>query len=115
LYEAQFTSDAVEDIRRLPKSVRGALRREFERKILKEPRGCSEELVGSLAGFRSFCFKNYRVVYRVFDDLEAVAVVGAGKKDVHHYSDLYKRLERLAATGELADTVLKAMRLFNGP
>ena len=43
-------------------------------------------------------------------DLEAIAVVGVGKKDPDHHAEIYKQLETLARGGELAATVLKMYR-----
>jgi mRNA-degrading endonuclease RelE of RelBE toxin-antitoxin system len=114
LYVSKFTSDALENIRALPKNVRNALKREFEHKIHRDPIACSEPLSGLLADFRSLHFREYRVVYRVFEDLKLVAVVGVGKKDKAHHAELYKKLERLAESGKLADEFLRAMRMLGG-
>jgi len=115
LYIGKFTPKAVEDIKGLPKNTRKALKKEFEKTILNNPAGCSDELTEPLAGFRSFHFRDYRVVYRIYEDLNAIAVVGVGKKTNDPTSDVYKRLERLATSGKLADTVLKTLRLFPSP
>ena len=115
MYIAQFTPEAVEDIRKLPKNVRNALKKAFEETLLKDPVGCSAELTEPLAGFRSFHFRNYRVIYRVYEDLSAIAIVGIGEKSSNPHSDVYKKLENLATTGKLADTVLKTLRLFSAP
>ena len=115
MYIAKFTRKAVEDIKGLPKNTRRALKKEFEEIILKDPAGCSDELTEPLAGFRSFHFRDYRIVYRIYEDLNAIAVVGVGKKTNDSGSDVYKRLEKLANSGKLADTVLRTLRLFSSP
>jgi addiction module RelE/StbE family toxin len=115
LYVSKFTSHALEDIRGLPKNVRNALKREFEKKIHRDPFACSEPLIGPLAGFRSFHFRDYRVIYRVYEDLKVIAVVGAGKKDRAHYADIYRKLELLAKSGKLAEEYLRAIRLLESP
>ena len=115
MYVAKFTPQAVADIRGLPKNTRTSLKKEFEKTILKDPSGCSEDLTEPLAGFRSFHFRDYRVVYRIYEDLNAIAVVGVGKKTNDPSSDVYKRLERLATSGKLADSVLKTLRLLSSP
>ena len=115
MYTAKFTPEAVEDVRNLPKHVRNVLKKEFEKTILKDPVGCSDALTEPLAGFRSFHFRDYRVVYRIYQDLNAIAVVGVGGKSSYRHSDVYKKLEKLASTGKLADTVLKNLRLFSAP
>ena len=115
MYIAQFTPEAVEDIRKLPKNVRNALQKKFRDTILKDPAGCSDALTEPLESFRSFHFGKYRVVYRIYADWNAIAVVGIGKKSGRHQSDVYKKLAVLAGTGKLADTILKTLRLFSAP
>jgi len=115
VYAARFTSEALDNVRDLPKNTRNALKKEFQKKILKEPAGCAEELTGQPAGFRSFHFREYRVVYRVYEDLRAIAVVGIGRKHKDASSDIYRRLEDLAHSGKLADSILRTLRLFSSP
>jgi addiction module RelE/StbE family toxin len=110
LYRSVFTDYALKDVKKLPKNVRNALKKEFERKIHVNPFGCSEELSGILEHYRSFHYGDYRVVYRVFEGIRVVAVVGLGKKNKDHRTDLYKRLEDLAERGRLADAVLETYR-----
>ena len=115
MYVSKFTDDAVRDIRALPKNVRNALKREFEKKIHRNPVACSEPLTGPLAAFRSFHFRNYRVIYRVYEELKTIAVVAVGKKDKAHHAEIYKKLEQLAKSGKLADEFLRAIRLLDAP
>jgi mRNA-degrading endonuclease RelE of RelBE toxin-antitoxin system len=110
VYRSQFTADALRDIKSLPKNVKNALKKEFQKKIHVNPVGCSEPLTGQLASFRSFHFGAYRVVYRVFADLGVVAVVGIGRKDEAHQAEIYKKLEELASKGKLAEAVLRSLR-----
>jgi mRNA-degrading endonuclease RelE of RelBE toxin-antitoxin system len=110
LYRSVFTDDALEDVKELPKNVRNALKKEFEKKIHVDPLGCSEELSGILGRYRSFHYRNYRIVYRIFEDMKLVSVVGLGKKNKDHQTGLYKRLEDIAKRGRLADAVLETYR-----
>lgn len=110
MYRSRFTSQAFEDFRQLPKNVRNSLKREFSRKIHIHPIECSEALSGPLEAFRSFHYRDYRVVYQVLENLKIVAEVGVGKKDRHHHGEIYKRLEDLARRGELAAAVLDTYR-----
>lgn len=110
LYRSVFADDALEDVKELPKNVRNALKKEFEKKIHVDPFSCSEELSGILGRYRSFHCGNYRVVYRIFEDMKVVSVVGLGKKNKDHQTGLYKRLEDLAKRGRLADAVLETYR-----
>jgi mRNA-degrading endonuclease RelE of RelBE toxin-antitoxin system len=114
LYRSRSTSQAFEDFKRLPKNVRNSLKREFTQKIHIHPIECSEALSGPLEAFRSFHYRDYRVVYQVFEDLKIVAVVGVGKKDRHHHGEIYRRLEDLASRGKLAAAVLNTYRSISG-
>jgi mRNA-degrading endonuclease RelE of RelBE toxin-antitoxin system len=117
VYSSEFTDEALADIRKLPKHIRNSLRREFKNKLHIDPVSCSEPLEGLLEGFRSFHHGDYRVVYRVFEDIGVFAVVGIGKKDKGHHAEIYKQLENLAASGKLASAVLEACRsiISDGP
>jgi mRNA-degrading endonuclease RelE of RelBE toxin-antitoxin system len=110
VYCSKFTDNALQDVKTLPKSVRNALKKEFEQKLHVDPVSCSEPLRGDLEQFRSFHYGDYRVVFRIFDDLKAIAVVGVGKKDAVHQTELYKQLEMMARSGKLAETVLETYR-----
>lgn len=109
-YVPKFTADAIENIKRLPKNVKNRLRTQIEEVICVNPIGCSEELIEPLAGFRSYHYEEYRIIYREYEDLKAVAVVGIGKKDSDHYAEIYKKLEQLAGAGKIADSFLRGLR-----
>ncbi len=116
MYCSQFTPEALSDVKKFPKNVRNALKNEFEKTIQVDPIGCSVPLSGDLAQYRSFHHDEYRVIYQVFEGFKAIAVVGVGKKDVHHHAEIYEQLEKLARSGELAARVLKTYRsLSNKP
>jgi addiction module RelE/StbE family toxin len=110
LYRSVFTDDALDDVKRLPKNVRNALKKEFDKKIHVDPFSCSEELSGILGPYRNFHYGDYRIVYRVFEDMRIISVVGLGRKNKEYQTDLYKRLEDLANRGRLADAVLETYR-----
>lgn len=112
MYVLKFTSEALADIRTIPKHLRGPLKKALLEKVAVEPNGCSHELHGELNGYRSFTWREYRVVYGVFDDLKAVAVVGLGLRSAQSKENIYRRLETLARTGKLAQGVLFSLRGF---
>ncbi|MGA8223265.1 MAG: type II toxin-antitoxin system RelE/ParE family toxin [Candidatus Acidiferrales bacterium] len=114
MYRSYFTDDALENIKKLPKAIRKSLKQEFQKKIHVNPIDCSEPLSKPLQNFRSFHFGDYRVMYQVFNDLKAVSVVGVGKKDRHHRSEIYRQLEVLAERGKLAAAVLDTLRTISG-
>ena len=68
---------------------------------------CSHELHNELAGYRSFPWREYRVVYKVFDDLRVLAL---GLRSAQSSGNIY--LERLARTGEWAQGLLFSLRGF---
>jgi len=112
-YVLKFTSGAVADIKTIiPRQLKGPLQKELLAKVTTEPVACSHELHNELAGYRSFPWREYRVVYKVFDDLRVVAVVGLGLRSAQSSENIYRRLERLARTGELAQGLLFSLRGF---
>jgi mRNA-degrading endonuclease RelE of RelBE toxin-antitoxin system len=113
VYVLKFTSNAVADIKTLiPKHLKGPLRKELLEKVAVAPVGCSHGLHEDLDGYRSFTWQSYRVVYRIFDDLKAIAVVGVGLRSPQSAENIYRKLEILARTGELAQGVLFSLRGF---
>jgi mRNA-degrading endonuclease RelE of RelBE toxin-antitoxin system len=88
------------------------MQKELVEKVATDPVGCSKELQRELSGYRSFTWQKYRVVYRVFDELLAVAVVGVGLRSPQSAENVYRKLEVMARTGELAQGVLFSLRGF---
>jgi mRNA-degrading endonuclease RelE of RelBE toxin-antitoxin system len=114
VYDIKFTDEGLADAKSLQKAVRNTLKKELTGKVAVDPRGCSEPLTGSLDGWFSFHYLEYRVVYKVYDDLLAIAVAGIGKHDKDAERDIYRKLEALAQTGKLAESVLASFRGFSG-
>jgi mRNA-degrading endonuclease RelE of RelBE toxin-antitoxin system len=113
VYVLKFTGDAVVDIKTvIPRHLKGPLKKELQDKVAVDPKGCSHELQRDLMGYRSFTWQEYRVVYRIFEDLKAIAVVGVGLRSAQSRENIYRRLEVLAQTGELAQGVLFSLRGF---
>ena len=113
MYELKFISAAVAGIKAvIPKSLKGPLKKELLKTVASEPRGCSHELRDDLAGYRSFTWRKYRVVYKIFEDLRTVAIVGVGLRSPQSADNIYRKLELLARAGELAQGVLFSIRGF---
>ena len=113
MYVLKFTSNAVADAKTIvPKHLKGPLQKELRDKIAVDPIGCSHELHEGLEGYRSFPWQESRVVYRVFEDLKAVAIVGVGLRSAQSTGNVYRKLEALARTGKLAQGVLFSLRGF---
>ena len=112
MYQARFTSDAVEDIRGLPKNIKNILRKEIAGKVCRDPLGCSYELEEPLRGWRSFRYRNYRVIFQAFTPQKTVVIAAVGERQPQARSDVYRKLEALAEQGRLAGRILAALRGF---
>jgi len=109
-YRIQFTRDGLKDAKALPKNVRNFLAKELNTILARNPKGSSEALREPLAGWRSFHSGKYRVVFKLYDDFQIIAVAEIGKHSSHALHDIYKRLEELAKTGRLAEQIVAALR-----
>jgi mRNA-degrading endonuclease RelE of RelBE toxin-antitoxin system len=112
-YQIQFTDDGLRDAKALPKNVRNTLARELKHKLAKDPEGCSEPLREPLTGWRSFHSGKYRVIFRLYKNLNIIAVAGIGKHSTQATQDIYRKLEALANSGRLAADILAALRSFS--
>ena len=113
MYAAKFTNDALADIKGLPKNIKNSLKKQFREKLCQAPEQHSTELSGPLSGWRSFTWRKYRVVFKIYDDIKAIGVVGVGKRLPSSKSDIYRKLEALAAEGKLAERILQSLRRFS--
>jgi mRNA-degrading endonuclease RelE of RelBE toxin-antitoxin system len=112
VYTIQFTDEGLQDVKALPKHVMNSLKKEMAEKVQRDPVGCAEPLQGVLAGWYSFHYLEYRVIYKVYEDLSAVGVVAVGRHDPDLTADIYRRLEAAVHTGKLAESVLATLRGF---
>ena len=112
-WDVKFTDEGLADVRKLPKGVKNALRKSILATIARDPYGCSRELEEPLRGWRSFHWRKYRVVFRIYDERKIVAIGGIGERLPQSHSDVYRRLEVLAAEGRLAEKVLLTLRRFS--
>lgn len=115
MYVLKLTSEAIANIKALPKGIKNSLRRALEDDVARDPEGCSKPLTGPLEGFRSYHWEGYRVVFQVFPDLRAVAIVRVGERRPGHNTDIYRRLEEVANSGRLAEIVLSNFREIARP
>ena len=111
MLQIRFTREAAEDIRALPKNVRNSLKKEIQ-KLAADPFGPSLELREPLEAWRSYHWGNYRIIFRVFGDLETIAIAAVGKRRPGLQTDVYRKLERLVREGKLAEKILRAIREF---
>jgi mRNA-degrading endonuclease RelE of RelBE toxin-antitoxin system len=109
-YEIQFTADGLKDAKLLPKGVRNSVAKQLKNKLARDPLSCSEELREPLAGWRSFHCGKYRVVFKLYKELQLIAVAGIGEHSSQPTQDIYRKLELLAKKGRLAEDILAALR-----
>ena len=113
MYALKFTRQGLGDVRALAKNIRGPLRNVLKQKLAVDPKGCSSELREPLQGFRSLHWKQYRVVFKIYEDYKIVAIAGVGERSAHSRSSVYRRLETLVARGRLAEELLSTLRGFS--
>jgi len=97
-----FTEDAVRDVEALHKAVRNSLRKAIAQTLASDPARHSIQLKPPLEQFRSFHWRQYRVVFKLYPNRRMVAVVGLGERAAQSASNVYRRLEALARQGRLA-------------
>ena len=115
MYTLKFTEEGLSDVKALPKGDKQSLKAELLKKLTTNPRECGEALEPPLEGWYSFHYLEYRVIYRIYDDLLAVGIAGVGKHDKDVERDIYRRLESVMANGKLAESLLNNFRDFTSP
>ena len=112
MYTPKFTPAAIGNIRALRKNVKNGLKAAIADSLCPDPEGSSRALRDALSEFRSFHWRDYRVVFKIDEDLKALAIVGVGKKTRDPGEGFYRHLEIAAQNGELAEKVLQTLRTF---
>ncbi len=102
MFAVCFTDGAVRDVKALPKAARNSLRKAIMQTLATDPARHSIELKPPLEQFRSFHWRQYRVVFKLYPGRRMVAVVGLGERAAQSGSNVYRRLEALARQGRLA-------------
>ena len=115
MYVIKFTDYGLQNVRALSKSVRNALKAELLEKLAADPHRCSVGLTTILRGFRSYHWNDYRIVFKIYDDLQAISIAAVGKHDKNAKIDVYKRLEAVVSQGRLAQKALIALKGFSLP
>ena len=112
MYTPKFTPAAIDNIKTLPKNVKNSLKTAILETLVEDPEGSSIALRDALSEFRSFHWRDYRVVFKIDEDLRVLAIVAVGKKTKNPDQNLYKQLELAADRGELAKKVLGTLKGF---
>jgi addiction module RelE/StbE family toxin len=114
-YSIKFTDGGLRDVKLLRKGERNALKKELTNKLASDPTAHSDPLQGPLEGFRSFHFGKHRIIFRIFEDLAVIAVLGVGKHSPDARRDVYRRLEAFVETARHVEKALAALRGFTEP
>lgn len=112
MYILKFTKGGLADVKSLPKHVKNSLKAELLGKLAVDPLSCSTPLTSALEGWRSFHWQDWRVVFKVYPDLNAIGIEAVGKHDSDASLDVYKKLEQVAWNGKIAERLLVAIRSF---
>ena len=104
-YSLHLDSNAIEDLKSLPKNVRNRLRKEIPKRLAADPAGASKALTGLLEGFYSCHIRH--VVFMIVE--KQVWIVAVGEHSKNPGSDIYRRLEELRKRGEIAGKFLSAL------
>ena len=115
MYLIKFTDGGLNDVRRLGKNEKNFLKKEIRKKLETDPLGHSFGLSGDLHEYRNAHIGEYRVVFKFFDDLMAIAIVGVGKHDMDAKKDIYRRLEVIVKHGSFAERVMATLKGFTRP
>ena len=111
MYRILFTPEGKQDVDALPKKLKNSLKKEIQ-KLPADPHGVSLPLREPLEGWRSYHWRYYRILFMLFDNMETIAVAAVGKRLPQSKMDVYRKLERLAREGKLAQKILAALRGF---
>jgi len=86
-YSIEYLDLVVEeDIPALPKRIRDLIRRAIEERLTVEPIGLGKPLRYSFVGHRRLRVGDYRIVYRVEQEIRKVIIVG-----IKHRKDIYNQ------------------------
>lgn len=84
LYKIVISPPAQKEIEDLPKSVREWVLRDIHKKLTESPIDFGKPLVGQLKGCYRLRVNNYRVIYRIAQEVITVYVI-----KVDHRKDVY--------------------------
>ncbi len=111
MYRILFTPEGKQDVDALPKKFKNSLKKGIQ-KLAADPHGTSMPLREPLEAWRSYHWRNYRIIFMLWEDTETIAVAAVGKRLPQSKLDVYRKLERLAREGKLAQKILAAIRGF---
>ncbi len=83
IYRLLYHSLVPKDIEHIPQNLKNRLENALEKRLLADPVKAGRPLRQSLAGHRKMRAGDYRIIYRVQDDLIIVLKIGH-RKDVYN-------------------------------
>ena len=115
MYLIKFSTEGLADVVGLKKNEKNFLKREIRDRLAKDPVGNSYELHGALKDYRSAHIGPFRVIFKVYEELMGIAIVGIGKHDSSAKVGVYRRLEALVSQGHFAEQVMAVLKGFTQP
>jgi mRNA interferase RelE/StbE len=88
VYQLDIARGVRRQVEGLPGNVRQRVKREIAKLAFNPRPSYAEELRGNLAGRYKIRLDQYRLVYRIDDEVAVVEVLKAGKKHEGFYDDL---------------------------
>ncbi|MHB8755643.1 MAG: type II toxin-antitoxin system RelE family toxin [Candidatus Acidiferrales bacterium] len=112
-YPIFFTADAEHDVKSLDGSIKKKLQKALEKKLAINPEGYGISLRGPLAGFWKHKFGSHRIIYRISPEPKAVIVCAVGARRGEDATDVYKKFEKAAAAGKIAEKIAAVLHLLS--
>lgn len=91
IYEIDLKSAAIEDLKKLDKSLASIIIEKIEKHLIKEPKLIGKSLKGELKGYWKYRVKgDYRVGYKIIDNECKILILIVG-----HRKEVYERFKKL--------------------
>ncbi len=82
-YRIQYDSDALEDLRKVPKSNLLQIRTAIETRLTIDPVALGKPLRGNLKGYLRLRVGDWRIIYQVRQDYSVLIVAVGNRKDIY--------------------------------
>jgi len=113
LYAIKFTKDGLEDVKRLPKNIKNALKADLRAKLQVDPEGCSMELTDTLTGLRSYHWREHRIVFKLVEMENLIVIWAVDERAAQSKENIYTRLQMIVDEGKTAEQILVTLRGFS--
>lgn len=82
-YRIQYDSEALEDLRKVPKANLIQIRTAIETRLTAEPIAFGKPLKGTLKGYYRLRVGDWRVIYQIRTDQSVLVVAVGNRKDIY--------------------------------